>query len=387
MKTSRDDSFRRDVLKQGELPPHHNVLSQESFGPALRRERLRTERSGKPFVLVLLDVSVLAADGEHEESLNDILLRLRQWIRDSDIVGWYEESMTVGAIFTEIDAIPTHAVASALLDRFNNVLSSTCSVDQVSRLRLSLQVFPTEWKEKGDRGSSISALYASRAGERARSKLDLRTKRAIDIIGSSAALIMLAPLMAAISIAVKLTSEGPILFRQQRVGRDARCFQMMKFRSMRVDNDQRLHEEFVSRLISDRSGQSELSQDPSDGARAQKNFKIVNDPRVTPIGRFLRRTSLDELPQFMNVLRGEMSLVGPRPAVPYEVNKYDTWHRRRFMDATPGITGLWQVTARSRVGFAEMVRLDLQYSRSWSLWLDIKILLQTPRAVMKGDGT
>ena len=113
---------------------------------------------------------------------------------------------------------------------------------------------------------------------------------------------------------------------------------------------------------------------------------MTNDPRITRVGRFLRRTSLDELPQFLNVLQGEMSLVGPRPAIPYELAAYQTWHRRRVLEAKPGITGLWQVQGRSRVGFDEMVRLDLRYVRSWSPWLDLKILLQTPKAVMDGTG-
>ena len=115
-------------------------------------------------------------------------------------------------------------------------------------------------------------------------------------------------------------------------------------------------------------------------------FKIVNDPRVTPLGHFLRRSSLDEFPQFWNVLRGEMSLVGPRPPLPYEVARYKRWHRRRVLEAKPGITGLWQVTGRSRTTFDEMVRLDLRYARSYSLWTDLKILLATPRAVCSGKG-
>jgi lipopolysaccharide/colanic/teichoic acid biosynthesis glycosyltransferase len=115
-------------------------------------------------------------------------------------------------------------------------------------------------------------------------------------------------------------------------------------------------------------------------------YKITNDKRITPIGKFLRRTSLDELPQFLNVLWGDMSLVGPRPPIPYELAAYQTWHRRRLLDVKPGITGLWQVTGRSTVKFDEMVRLDLRYATSWTPWLDLRILLQTPLAVIKGSG-
>jgi lipopolysaccharide/colanic/teichoic acid biosynthesis glycosyltransferase len=139
-------------------------------------------------------------------------------------------------------------------------------------------------------------------------------------------------------------------------------------------NDPAIHQQFVTRFI-----KGEL-----DSTTAE--YKLTADPRVTPVGRFLRKSSLDELPQLFNVLRGHMSLVGPRPPVPYEFESYQTWHRRRLVDAKPGITGLWQVAGRSRVGFDDMVRLDLRYARAWSLWLDLKILFETPRAVVSGNG-
>ncbi|HLX45879.1 MAG TPA: sugar transferase, partial [Bryobacteraceae bacterium] len=127
------------------------------------------------------------------------------------------------------------------------------------------------------------------------------------------------------------------------------------------------------------------SSKPAGGAQTSV-YKITNDPRITTVGRFLRKTSLDELPQFLNVLRGDMSLVGPRPPIPYEVECYDIWHKRRLLAVKPGITGLWQVRGRSKTSFDEMVRLDLKYGETWSLWLDVKILLETPRAVFTGDG-
>jgi lipopolysaccharide/colanic/teichoic acid biosynthesis glycosyltransferase len=147
---------------------------------------------------------------------------------------------------------------------------------------------------------------------------------------------------------------------------------------MHVDADHAVHQQFVSSFINcrDRAAQ----------AGKTELFKIVDDPRVTPIGRFLRRSSLDELPQLWNVLRGDMSLVGPRPPLPYEVTQYHSWHRRRILEAKPGVTGLWQVTGRSRTTFDEMVRLDLRYARDRSIWIDLKILLATPRAVLSGKG-
>jgi lipopolysaccharide/colanic/teichoic acid biosynthesis glycosyltransferase len=197
-------------------------------------------------------------------------------------------------------------------------------------------------------------------------------------VGSIAALILFAPLFGLIALAVKLSSEGPVFFRQERVGEHGRPFTFLKFRSMRVNNDVGVHKQWFKDYLSGRT-----TQRITNGTTV---IKLTNDPRITRVGRFLRRTSLDELPQFCNVLRGEMSLVGPRPPIPYEVDSYQSWHRGRVLEAKPGITGLWQVTGRGRVSFDEMVRLDLQYARTWSLWLDIKILLKTPRAVLFGEG-
>jgi lipopolysaccharide/colanic/teichoic acid biosynthesis glycosyltransferase len=145
---------------------------------------------------------------------------------------------------------------------------------------------------------------------------------------------------------------------------------------MHVNADPKIHQQYVENLI----------QSQPRAEAKQIVYKIVDDPRVTRIGHFLRRSSLDELPQFWNVLKGEMSLVGPRPPLPYEVARYKRWHRRRVLEAKPGITGLWQVTGRSRTTFDEMVRLDLRYARTYSVWTDVKILLATPRAVLSGRG-
>ena len=182
------------------------------------------------------------------------------------------------------------------------------------------------------------------------------------------------------AIAIKLSSKGPILFRQQRVGQYGRCFTFLKFRSMHIDNDPNVHKEYVKKFIAG------LAEREASNGNGEGVYKLTNDRRVTRLGRFLRRTSLDELPQLFNVLGGTMSLVGPRPAIPYEVAAYETWHRRRVLEVKPGITGSWQVNGRSRVKFDEMVRLDLQYARSWSPWMDINILMRTPRAVLGGDG-
>jgi lipopolysaccharide/colanic/teichoic acid biosynthesis glycosyltransferase len=202
----------------------------------------------------------------------------------------------------------------------------------------------------------------------------------MDVTGSALALLFLAPVFLIISAAVKLSSPGPVFFRQKRVGRFGKTFILLKFRSMYVNNDAAVHENYVKQLISGKA-ERQPGECGKDGV-----FKLTRDSRITRVGSFLRRTSLDELPQFVNVLRGEMSLVGPRPPLAYEVQAYDVWHRRRILESMPGITGLWQVNGRSRVKFDDMVRLDLRYARTWSPWLDVKILLQTPKAMFSKEG-
>ncbi len=192
-------------------------------------------------------------------------------------------------------------------------------------------------------------------------------KRATDLLLGSLILIGLVPLMLLITLAIKLDSPGPVIYRQQRVGKDGRLFWMLKFRSMRVDADQ---------LLEQLRSQNEASG---------PIFKMRRDPRITRVGRVLRRLSLDELPQIFNVLKGEMSLVGPRPPLPAEVAQYEDWQLGRLR-AIPGMTGLWQVSGRSEISFQDMVKLDLHYIRNWSLALDLELLVRTVRAVLTSRG-
>jgi exopolysaccharide biosynthesis polyprenyl glycosylphosphotransferase len=204
-------------------------------------------------------------------------------------------------------------------------------------------------------------------------------KRLSDIVISLITITLTAPLWLLISLLIKLDSKGGVLFKQERVGMDGRVFLCYKFRTMFADADEKLHRESYRKNI-------EGSDEANAGNDEKPVFgKVKNDPRVTKIGKFLRRTSLDELPQFLNVLQGEMSVVGVRPPIPYEVEAYQLWHRRR-LDMKPGITGLWQVSGRNRLTFDEMVRIDLYYIENWSVWLDLKIILLTLPAMMQGDG-
>jgi lipopolysaccharide/colanic/teichoic acid biosynthesis glycosyltransferase len=188
----------------------------------------------------------------------------------------------------------------------------------------------------------------------------------------------LAPLLLVVASVVRLTSPGPVLFRQLRIGKMGKPFKMLKFRTMYVGAEESSHREFISRFIKE-SGRAHVPA-------TDQSFKLINDPRITPVGHVLRKTSIDELPQLWNVVIGEMSLVGPRPSLPYEIEQYAPWHRRRILEAKPGITGLWQVTGRSRTTFDEMVRLDLKYARTRSFWVDLWILLRTPGTVVSGKG-
>lgn len=205
------------------------------------------------------------------------------------------------------------------------------------------------------------------------------TKRTSDIAISLLAIVILSPLLLTIAILVRSGSRGKIIFRQERVGMDGRIFLCYKFRTMYADADENLHRETYKKNI-----QGDATANAGD-ATAPVFGKVKDDPRITPIGRWLRRSSLDELPQLFNVLKGDMSFIGPRPPIPYEVESYELWHRKR-LDMKPGITGLWQVSGRNRLTFEEMVRIDIYYIENWSLWLDLKIVLLTLPAVFRGDG-
>lgn len=206
-------------------------------------------------------------------------------------------------------------------------------------------------------------------------------KRAVDIFGSLVGIILTLPVMAVVALAIKATSKGPVLFKQTRVGYLGRTFTVLKFRTMKTDGAVDIHKAHQSKFINGEIGKGNGKGNGNGNGNGSLNgkplFKVTDDPRITSIGHFLRETSLDELPQFFNVLRGDMSLVGPRPPIPYEVEMYQAWHRRRIFDAKPGLTGLWQVYRTHDTTFNEMVRYDLRYVKERCIWMDIKIMLQT----------
>lgn len=339
-------------------------------------ERKRTERSGQPFVLMLIDGGNCLPADLSGSMLDKILSALSLSTRETDVTGWYKSDSIVGVLLTDISEDDRDLVLRTMMTRVSDTLQNSLRLDKFQQISISLHVFPEEWDQETAHGNP--ALYPDFVNRNEEQKVGRIAKRMIDIVGSAAALALLSPLFLLVAVLVKLSSKGPILFQQERLGQFGKTFTFLKFRSMYVNNDRKIHQEFMRRVIKgDHDGTAERG--------GKSVYKMTNDPRITRIGWILRRTSLDELPQFINVLTGDMSLVGPRPPIAYECKEYDIWHRRRVLEVKPGITGLWQIKGRSRVRFDDMVRLDLQYVRNWSLWLDLQILARTPGALFSDD--
>jgi exopolysaccharide biosynthesis polyprenyl glycosylphosphotransferase len=306
-----------------------------------------------------------------ESAFQRILHVLRSSTRETDFIGWYEKNNTLAIMFSDLKSADKTVVDSLYGKASKSVVLALTS-ELLKCIRVSVHVFPTG----SNLGPADLTFYPKLPLQSQNHKTAHVVKRIMDIVGSVLLLCLLAPILALISLAIKLDSKGPVVFRQKRVGKQGKVFTLLKFRSMYVNNNAAIHKEYVTKFISQGQPASET----------HTVYKITNDPRVTYVGRMLRKTSLDELPQLLNVLCGQMSLVGPRPPLPYEIRCYAVWHHRRILEVKPGITGLWQVTGRSRTTFDQMVRLDLRYVQQWSIWLDLKILLQTPKAVLMGDG-
>jgi lipopolysaccharide/colanic/teichoic acid biosynthesis glycosyltransferase len=370
---SRPSGFRAPE----QTPSVIEILDERYFVRTLRFERKRSERSHEPFALMLFEAPGLFTE-ESSEALAGVARAISCCTRETDVFGWYEGGRVLGLIVTQI-VDPACVTSGMISGRIAKALQEKLAPEDVAQIKMRVRIFPDESDdEKGD-GDEYT-FYRDLSSVHDHQRRAKGAKRLIDVLLSSVGLMALSPLLLLIALLVKLTSEGPVLFRQERVGRFGVPFTFLKFRSMYVNNDPSIHREYVAKLI---SGNAEKSQS---GNASGTTYKIVNDPRITPLGRVLRKSSLDELPQLINVLKGDMSLVGPRPPLPYEFERYRMWHRRRVVEVKPGITGLWQVMGRSRTTFDEMVRLDLRYVRSWSLGLDFRILLETPRAVLSGEG-
>jgi lipopolysaccharide/colanic/teichoic acid biosynthesis glycosyltransferase len=346
--------------------------SEDHFREMLATERKRTERSQKPIILVMLDIAELVNVIQRKRLAAQISSVLAISSRDIDVKGWYKSDHIVGIIYTETD--PERK--DLILQKIHVNLGISLGAELAAKVVISYATFPESNASSADSAGGIADVrfYPSLFEGYVSKKVSLALKRIVDVVGSSLFILLFLPVFAFIAVIIKLTSKGPVFFVQTRVGRKGRPFHFYKFRSMYVGNDSSVHQEYVRKLI-----QGDSTVQPQGGV-----YKIVNDPRVTPVGRFLRKSSLDEIPQFFNVFKGDMSLVGPRPPIPYEMKNYHMWHRRRVLEVKPGITGFWQVAGRSSTTFDTMVRMDLQYAMRWSLWWDIRLLVKTPLAVFKG---
>jgi lipopolysaccharide/colanic/teichoic acid biosynthesis glycosyltransferase len=370
-KTNRR-SVQQFFQKQTARTLERELYAEEYFHRSLHVEMRRAERSRKPFILMLLDLGYFVREtAEKKNVIKETVKCLVSMTRETDIKGWYHHKSIIGTLFTEIGHVSDmHSMQNQLSEKLDANLRGVLSLEQRSRIPITWHVFPAKCFAD-DAGGNFSPFV----GKPKESK-ELLLKRMIDIFGSLFALTLFFPVFIFVGALVRLSSEGPVFFRQERIGLGGRKFSFLKFRSMYVNNDQTVHKEYIKKFMEGRNEQAESDK--------KGIFKITQDPRITPIGRFLRKTSLDELPQFVNVLKGEMSLVGPRPPIRYECEGYDLWHLRRIQEMKPGITGLWQVNGRSTTAFDDMVRMDIDYVRSWSLWQDLAILVKTPFVILRG---
>lgn len=352
----------------------NNIHPIEEFHKVILRERERSDRTGLPVSLfVFCENNKSLQNG----SLKDLVDLLHMRVRLTDEIGWYDEAR-VGLILPHTDVknamkfskylqeLLTRRTLSYDYELFIYPAPLSNNFHMVSGpLRVSNQV-----SEEDDRQTPIENSIAGIHHPFTRYPL---WKRLFDFTGALAGLIFLSPLLFMIATFIKLVSPGPCLFRQVRIGFLGHPFTILKFRTMHCDSESSSHEQYLEDLIHS-GGKRMIKLDESD------------DPRIFAFGKLLRKTCLDELPQLVNVLRGEMSIVGPRPCLPYEAEKYHLWHTKRF-DAMPGLTGLWQVSGKNKTTFNEMIRLDIEYGRRKSFWLDVKIIVRTIPALILETAT
>jgi lipopolysaccharide/colanic/teichoic acid biosynthesis glycosyltransferase len=343
----------------------HVVPSRDELLTHLRLEMRRADRSSAPLSIVLFCHDE-HHNAEHAWCLHELL---RVGTRETDTLGQLDRDR-LAVILPDTGENGRQQFIRKITTEANGVGFSTIAATYPDHLFETLGAEAAD-RDEGDRVFLDESSDVSRQG--------YRLKRCLDVMGATLALVLLSPLMLAAAIAIALTSRGPVIFKQIRLGKGGTPFVFYKFRSMVHDSDDAIHREFVASLI--QSGSA-----PPAHHNGKAVYKISTDPRVTRIGRLLRKTSIDEIPQFFNVLRGDMSLVGPRPPLPYEVQKYKSWHLRRVLQVKPGITGPWQIEGRSRVPFDEMVRMDLRYIDDCSLWVDLKLLLRTVNVVLRCEG-
>ena len=383
----------------------NGLCSSDEFHTILLREGNRCDRSGQGFSLVVFEVVENMENGKASEQLVKALFMRR--FRMIDEIGWFRNQQ-ISVLLNNTD----RGGAWDFVKDIQNMIPHAAR-----HVRCHVYVYPTDWQNifygngnskerqlidnftKGDNGTSEKSAFSTRHAESVwvnaaspgsenqsdsyvQPALKLHQiygtgiplwKREMDIIVAVLSLIVLSPLLFFVSIMIKFVSYGPVLFKQDRVGYMGKKFCIWKFRSMKVNSDTSTHQDHLSKLIN--------STKQIDENKKLTMTKLDAHPHIIPFGKILRILCIDELPQLIQVLCGKMSIVGPRPPISYEVDEYMQWHNGRF-DVVPGLTGLWQVSGKNRLTFDQMIRLDIQYSRQLSIWLDIKIILMTPFAIM-----
>ena len=346
------------------------IHSQKEFSRILARERIRADRAGHVFSIVILEMLNLH---EYKHNVPALSFLLRKRLRCCDEIGWYDK-LQIGIMLPDTDSKGAHILA-------RNICRDI--VPQELSPQYEILTYPEHWfnGKNGDGHADIAARRAEepegpdagsghtkllKAAETIAPERLPPWKRAVDIIGTLLCLLLLFPVMLLIAVYIKSVSPGPVFFRQQRLGFMGKQFCCWKFRTMKVNADTSCHKDYYRALIS--SGRTLNKLDDTDN-------------RIIPMGTVLRKTGLDELPQLFNVLCGDMSLVGPRPCIPYEAQNYKLWQCRRF-DALPGLTGLWQVSGKNRTTFTEMMRYDIRYATEKSLSLDFMIFFKTIPAII-----
>ena len=366
----------RKRLPQPDKKQPQLVFSSEAyFKELLLFERKRSERFQTSFAVISIDVARLRRTGKTSSLFSSLVQIIHSGIRSTDFAGWLSEGRTLGIVLTEVDTGSVEAV----LWKLSGKLRDTLTREQFSVIRFDHCVFPEMIRNGSGKSSKMSAILYSKSERRTTAaKISCCLKRMLDIFGSLFGILLFSPVFLIVPVLIRLTTGEKVFFRQVRVGRFGEHFTLIKFRTMRESSDDTIHRDFIRQYIKGL---------PSDTGTGQTGiYKIKDDPRITWIGRHLRKTSLDEIPQFFNVLTGKMSLVGPRPAIPYEVDEYDLWHQRRVLEVKPGLTGLWQVKGRSSTDFATMVRMDINYIQRCSPALDLKLLIQTPLSLITTKG-
>ena len=342
--------------KQNNLFKSINTITD--FNATLKRERFLSDRNNHGFSLITFNDEIIKKDNIIATQLAEIFAKR---LRITDIVGWYN-TKSISVLLTDTD--------SKGAKNFADLLRSQIALSENTPF-YDIYTYPSKSWQNGNGHKDISRFKD--ISEEAYTKFSFEHKiplwkRTMDILCSFFGFLLLLPFLAFVALMIKIVSPGPIFYKQHRVGRSGKIFNFYKFRTMKMNNDVTVHRKYLKVLIN------------GDSNRDKPMEKLEDDNNIILMGDFLRKSCIDELPQLINVLRGEMSLVGPRPCIPYESEEYLSWHARRFY-ITPGMTGLWQVSGKNKTTFKEMVRMDIEYISKQSFWLDIKILLKTPLVV------